>query len=196
MQDAIIKDSFYPVGINEEQFITEALIEGIGANSKSVMNYERTLAIKFNAEYVIATSSGYGSLVVALTSMGLKPGDKVLLTPTCPLCTVYALTFMRLRPIFCDISPNDFTIDLEMAERLIDNDTKAIIDIPMWGYPVNAKEVSQFAKSKGIYYLLDIALSHKAMLNGEYLWKYADIATFSTHHSKTLVTGEGGCTNG
>ncbi|WP_225085700.1 DegT/DnrJ/EryC1/StrS family aminotransferase [Pectobacterium colocasium] len=187
-----IKDSFYPVGTREEAFVLAALNSGIGGRSESVRQYEQQLKTHFNAGQAIATSSGYGSLVVALSAFGLKPGDKVLLTPTCPLCTVYALTFMRVEPVFCDISPDDFTIDLAMAERLIDDKTKAIIDIPMWGYPVDAKRVAAFARANGLYYLLDIALAHKARLDGEFLWKYADMATFSTHHSKTLVTGEGG----
>ncbi|MEQ9918641.1 DegT/DnrJ/EryC1/StrS family aminotransferase [Pectobacterium aroidearum] len=187
-----IKDSFYPVGAREEAFVLAALNSGIGGRSETVRQYEQQLKTHFNAGHAIATSSGYGSLVVALSAFGLKPGDKVLLTPTCPLCTVYALTFMRVEPVFCDISPDDFTIDLAMAERLIDGRTRAIIDIPMWGYPVDAKRVAAFARAKGLYYLLDIALAHKAKLDGEFLWKYADMATFSTHHSKTLVTGEGG----
>ncbi|QQG27851.1 DegT/DnrJ/EryC1/StrS family aminotransferase [Pectobacterium carotovorum] len=187
-----IKDSFYPVGIREEAFVLAALNSGIGGRSETVHQYEQQLKTHFNAEHAIATSSGYGSLVVALSAFGLKPGDKVLLTPTCPLCTVYALTFMRLEPVFCDISPDDFTIDLDMAGRMIDDKTRAIIDIPMWGYPVDAKRVAAFARANGLYYLLDIALAHKARLDGEFLWKYADMATFSTHHSKTLVTGEGG----
>ncbi|MEQ9890850.1 DegT/DnrJ/EryC1/StrS family aminotransferase [Pectobacterium aroidearum] len=187
-----IKDSFYPVGTREEAFVLAALNSGIGGRSDTVRQYEQQLKTHFNAGHAIATSSGYGSLVVALSAFGLKPGDKVLLTPTCPLCTVYALTFMRVEPVFCDISPDDFTIDLAMAERMIDGKTRAIIDIPMWGYPVDAKRVAAFARAKGLYYLLDIALAHKAKLDGEFLWKYADMATFSTHHSKTLVTGEGG----
>ncbi|MEI7411153.1 DegT/DnrJ/EryC1/StrS family aminotransferase [Pectobacterium aroidearum] len=188
----VIKDSFYPVGTREEAFVLAALNSGIGGRSDTVRQYEQQLKTHFNAGHAIATSSGYGSLVVALSAFGLKPGDKVLLTPTCPLCTVYALTFMRVEPVFCDISPDDFTIDLAMAERMIDGKTRAIIDIPMWGYPVDAKRVAAFARAKGLYYLLDIALAHKAKLDGEFLWKYADMATFSTHHSKTLVTGEGG----
>ncbi|QDX31012.1 aspartate aminotransferase [Dickeya poaceiphila] len=187
-----IKESFYPSGAGEEALMLDALKKGIRGDSEVVSTYEQQLKRHFGASEAIATSSGYGSLVVALSAMGLKPGDNVLLTPTCPLCTVYALTFLRLEPVFCDISPDDFTIDLAMAEQLINDRTKAIIDIPMWGYPVDAQRVGEFAHSKGLFYLLDIALAHKATWRGQLLWKWADMATFSTHHSKTLVTGEGG----
>ncbi|NDJ56510.1 aminotransferase [Enterobacteriaceae bacterium 4M9] len=187
-----ITDNFWPVGEGEEAYLLEALAKGIGGDSDIVRRYEQRLKTHFGARHAIAASSGYGALVVAMSACGLRPGDKVLLTPTCPLCTVYALTFMRLEPVFCDIRPDDFTLDLKMAERLIDSKTRAIIDIPMWGYPVAAQEVAEFARDRGLYYLLDIALAHRATLNGALLWTYADIATFSTHHSKNLVTGEGG----
>lgn len=192
MQAEALSDFFNPTATDEKSLLARALATGISGSSASVSAYERALGQHFAAKHAIATSSGYGSLVVALSAMGLKPGDKVILTPTCPLCTVYALTFMRLEPVFCDISPDDFTLDIAMADRLVDEKTRAIIDIPMWGYPVDARRVAQFARSRGLFYLLDIALAHKARLEGELLWKWADMATFSTHHSKSLVTGEGG----
>lgn len=187
-----IRESFYPSAIGEESLVLAALNDGIRGDSEAVLGYEAQLRSNFNAADAIATSSGYGSLVVALSAMGLKPGDEVLLTPTCPLCTVYALTFLRLEPVFCDIRPDDFTIDLSMAELLINERTRAIIDIPMWGYPVDAECVSEFARAHGLWYLLDIALAHKATFKEQWMWKWADMATFSTHHSKTMVTGEGG----
>lgn len=187
-----ISERFSPVGEGEAAYLLEALAKGIGGEGEMVRRYEQQLKTHFGARHAVAVSSGYGALVVALSACGLRPGDKVLLTPTCPLCTVYALTFMRLEPVFCDIRPDDFTLDLDMAVRRIDSKTRAIIDIPMWGYPVAAQEVAEFARDRGLYYLLDIALAHRATLNGKLLWTYADIATFSTHHSKSLVTGEGG----
>lgn len=187
-----IRESFYPSGQGEESLVLNALERGIRGDSEAVGVYEDALGAHFGAENVIATSSGYGSLVVALSAMGLKPGDNVLLTPTCPLCTVYALTFLRIEPVFCDIRPDDFTLDLSMAEKLVNGRTRAIIDIPMWGYPVDAESVSTFARSRNLWYLLDIALAHKAIFKERLQWQWADIATFSTHHSKTLVTGEGG----
>lgn len=187
-----ITDHFSPVGEDDAAYLLEALSTGIGGDGDMVRRYEQRLKSHFGARHAVAVSSGYGALVVALSALGLRPGDKVLLTPTCPLCTVYALTFMRLEPVFCDICPDDFTINLAMAEQRIDSKTRAIIDIPMWGYPVAAQAVAEFARDRGLYYLLDMALAHRAQLNGKLLWTYADMATFSTHHSKNLVTGEGG----
>lgn len=187
-----LADYFDSVALNEKDYIANALATGLSGNSRTVRDYEESLESYFHASHAIAVSSGFGALVVALHALGLKPGDRVLLTPTCPLCTAYALTFMRLEPVFCDICPNNFTIDLDHAKRRIDARTRAIIDIPMWGYPVEARGVSDFARAHGLHYILDVALSHRAELNGKLLWSYADIATFSTHSSKNLVTGEGG----
>lgn len=185
-------DRFDPFVSNEASLISEALVTGLTGHSEIVRRYEKSLELHFGACHAIAVSSGFGALVVALSALGLKPGDRVLLTPTCPLCTAYALTFMRLEPVFCDIQANNFSIDLKHAEHRFDDRTRAIIDIPMWGYPVPADGVSKFARAKGIPLILDVALAHWAKLNGRFLWTFSDMATFSTHSSKNLVTGEGG----
>jgi perosamine synthetase len=187
-----IIDRFDPRVETERGLLSQALAEGLSYRSGIVASYEAALAKIFGAGYALATSSGFGALVVAFAALGLQPGDKVILTPTCPLCTAYALSFLRLVPVFCDIRSNDFSLDLEMAERRFDERTSAILDIPMWGYPVPAESVAAFARSKRVPYVLDLALSHMARFNGRLLSSYADIATFSTHASKAFVTGEGG----
>jgi dTDP-4-amino-4,6-dideoxygalactose transaminase len=187
-----LPDRFDPVAKTEIETLSEALSTGLGGRSRVVTEYERRLEKQFDASHAIAVSSGFGALVVALSALGLLPGDRVLLTPTCPLCTAYALTFLRLEPVFCDIGRNDFSIALDHAERRFDARVRAIIDIPMWGYPVSAQRTASYALANGVAYVLDIALAHGCRLDGRPLWSFADVATLSTHSSKILVTGEGG----
>ena len=187
-----LTDVFDPQNSGEAEVIIEALATGLTGRSQIVSRYERGLKAEFEVAHAVAVSSGFGALVVALSALGLKAGDKVLLTPTCPLCTAYALTFLRLEPVFCDIRPDDFSMDLDHAARRFDARTKAIIDIPMWGYPVPADGVAAFARDRGMPFILDLALAHRAKLHGRLLSSFADLATFSTHSSKNLVTGEGG----
>lgn len=193
MYDPLITDEFDPRVDEESYILSSALQHGISGRSDIVSRYEGALADHFGMNAAISVSSGFGALVVGLSALGLKPGDKVLVTPTCPLCTVYALTFMGLIPLFCDTQPDNFGMDLSHADRLFDHDVAAIIEIPMWGYPLPADETQAFAEAKGVPLIMDIALAHKAQLNGKYLAEYGDLATFSTHWSKNFVTAEGGC---
>lgn len=189
---AHISDRFDPRARSDADEIARALDENLSGTGPAVTRYEAALAKAFGADEAVTASSGSSAVMVALAALGLQPGDEVILTPTCPLCTVYPIMALRLVPVFCDTLPDSFSLDLEMAERLITPNTRAIIDIPMWGYPVAADATAAFADRHGLPYVLDLAHGHAIELKGRFLWTYAQIATFSTHASKIMVTGEGG----
>ncbi|HEX2581672.1 MAG TPA: DegT/DnrJ/EryC1/StrS family aminotransferase [Dongiaceae bacterium] len=165
---------------------------GLSGTSDTVAAYEAELAAWFDARHALAVSSGAAAVTVALAALGLKRGDEVLLTPTCPLCTVYPILNLGLVPKFCDIQPDCFSFHLEDLARSIGPRTRALIDIPMWGYPVPIIALRQFADYHELPLLLDLALCSGTEFSGRPIWSYADIATFSTHESKILSTGEGG----
>ena len=187
-----ISDRFDPSSPDDASMLAVALSDGLSGASNTVLAYESALMEWFKANNAISVSSGYSAVLVALLALELRAGDEVLLTPTCPLCTVYALTALDVKPVFCDTEPDCFSIDLNDARSKITSRTRAILEIPMWGYPVPAKEVAAFAHRNGLPLVLDLALGHGTELDGELIWRHADIATFSTHSSKIFVTGEGG----
>lgn len=188
----MISDRFNPCSRRDESALASALATGLSGSDVIVQSYEAKLANWFQSPHAICVSSGYAAVLVALCALKLTPGDEVLLTPTCPLCTVFALTALGVVPVFCDTEPDSFSINLKDAHRRITSRTRALIEIPMWGYPVPASSVREFTRSHGLAFVLDMALAHGTKLAGELLWRQADIATFSTHASKILVTGEGG----
>lgn len=187
-----VPDRFDPTSPADAEMIARALARDLSGAGETVLLYEAALSHWYDAAEAIAVSSGFAAVLTALLALGLTAGDEVLLTPTCPLCTVYALTAIGVVPVFCDTQPDGFSISLDAAQAALGPRTRAIIDIPMWGYPVHATEVAGFARTHGLAYMLDLALGHGTMLGDGHIWRHADIATFSTHASKVLVTGEGG----
>jgi perosamine synthetase len=187
-----VPDRFDPTSPADAEMIARALARDLSGAGETVLVYEAALSHWYDATEAIAVSSGFAAVLTALQALGLRAGDEVLLTPTCPLCTVYALTAIGVVPVFCDTQPDGFSICLGAAEAALGPRTRVIIDIPMWGYPVHAPEVAGFARHHGLAYMLDLALGHGTMLGEDHIWRHADIATFSTHASKVLVTGEGG----
>lgn len=188
----MIPDRFDASSPEDASTLAIALADGLSGSSETVLAYETALMLWFQANHAISVSSGYAAVLVALLALDLKPGDEVLLTPTCPLCTVFALTALGVIPVFCDTESDSFSINLTNARKKISPRTRAVLEIPMWGYPVPAKQVAAFAHENGLPFILDLALGHATELDGELIWRHADIATFSTHGSKILVTGEGG----
>ncbi len=187
-----LTDRFDPRSPADRAEVTLALAGDLSGAGEPVLRYERALERWFGAPHALSVSSGYAAVLVALSALGLQPGDEVLLAPTCPLCTVFALTAIGVIPVFCDTHRDSFSLDLDQARSRLSPRTRAVMDVPMWGYPVQADKTSQFAKAHGLFYVLDLALGHGTELDGQLIWKYADLATFSTHGSKILVTGEGG----
>lgn len=189
---ATIDDRFDPATPADAPLLARALTRDLSGQGETVAQFEAALAHWYDADEAVAVSSGYAAVLTSLLALGLEAGDEVLLTPTCPLCTVYALEAIGVTPVFCDTHPDVFSIDLEAAHQAIGPRTRAIIEIPMWGYPVPADAVAEFARSHKLGFILDLALGHGIELHDRHIWHHADVATFSTHASKMLVTGEGG----
>ncbi|MET3133649.1 perosamine synthetase [Oxalobacteraceae bacterium GrIS 1.11] len=167
-------------------------MHAIFGTSDTVADYEKGLAVYFDSPYAIAISSGAAALTVSFAAVGVKPDDEVILTPTCPLCTVHLIIAASAKPVFVDTRADGFGIDLRDLDRALSPRTRAIVDIPMWGYPTQVDELQNFARNCGIAVILDLAHAHGTLLHGRPLSSYGDLSCFSTHERKPLATGEGG----
>jgi len=164
----------------------------LSGTSEIIDEYQYKLSNYFNSKYALALSSGTAAIQVALFSLGIKRGDEVILAPTCPLMTVFPIIEIGAIPIFCDTNTNDFGANISSIDSKISKKTKAVIEVPMWGYPTPISSLSSYLKTKNIPLIADLAQAHGTKLNNKYLSEYADIACFSTHDRKLLSTGEGG----
>jgi len=172
--------------------LNAALQGAISGGSDIIGEYEAELARVFGARHAIAVSSGGAALVAALYGLGIGPGDEVVLPPTCPLCTVYPIMSLGATPVFCDTNADDFGIDLDDLRRVTTPKTRAVIDVPMWGYPTPVDRLRDATRALGLPLLLDLAHSHGAKLGGRDLSAHGDVSCFSTHERKIISTGEGG----
>lgn len=160
--------------------------------SEVVQKYEKKLASFFGSEYAVAVSSGTAALQTALFVTGVGNGNEVIVPSTCPSMSVFPIIFAGANPVFCDTEVDNFGLKIEEIEKSITPKTKAIMEIPMWGYPTNVEKLKDFAKSKNLPLILDLAQAHGTKLNNRYLSSYGDISCFSTHDRKIIATGEGG----
>lgn len=181
-----------PASAADAQEIARALAGSTSGTSDANLRYEAALADWFEAGFAVSTSSGTTALLAASASLGLRSGDEVILAPTAPLCTVYALLWLRLVPVFCDVRRDSFALDPDEVRRALTPRTRALLEVPMWGYPVPADELREVARSVDLPLMLDLAHGHGVRLHGRHLSAYSDVATFSTHGSKIFPTGEGG----
>ena len=164
----------------------------LSGTSKVVLDYEDKLSEFFKSQYAVASSSGTAVIQVALFSLGVKKGDEVIVSSVCPSMSIVSIIALGAKPIFCDTSPNSFGLDINDLKKIINSKTKAVIEVPMWGYPTDVIKLKNFLSKYNIPLLLDLAQAHGTKLNGEYLSNFGDISCFSTHDRKILPTGEGG----
>ena len=176
----------------DEAAVSAALQQPISGGSEVIAEYEADLAKVFGVTQAIAVSSGGAALIAALYAAGVRPGDEVVLPPTCPLCTVYPIMFLGATPVFCDTYADGFGIDLEDLARVVTPKTRAVIDVPMWGYPTPVDRLRDATRTLGVSLVLDLAHSHGAKLDGQDLSAYGDFSCYSTHERKIISTGEGG----
>lgn len=163
-----------------------------GYENKIIGQYETLLKNYFGAKYCLALSSGTASIMVALKAIGINAGDKVILPPTAPLCTAYPIISTGAIPVFCDVRLNNFGLNLDKMSKNVPVKTKAIIEVPMWGYVTPADEMRSYSNAAKIPLICDLAHCAGATLDNKSLSSFCDIACYSTQKNKIFSTGEGG----
>ena len=172
----------------------------VGWNSKSnyyISKLEEKFAKYIGVKYAIATSSCTGALHIAMTSLGIKENDEVIVPDVSWVATAKAVSYVNAKPIFADIEKDTWNIDIKSIEGLINKKTKAIIPVHMYGQPANIFEIKKLAKKKGIYVVEDAAPAIGSRINNIKCGSIGDFSAFSFQGAKLLVAGEGGmlCTN-
>nr|BAG24103.1 probable aminotransferase [Pseudomonas cichorii] len=172
--------------------LERALHSGLTGTSPIVEEYEAALSALYGIKHVIAVSSGAASVTAALSGVDFRQADEVIVAPTGPICTVLPILSMGLVPVFCDVAPDSFGLDPQDLRRCVSPRTCAVIEVPMWGYPINSDATWAFAQEAGIALIQDLAHAHMTRLDGTWLARHGDISCFSTHDCKFISTGEGG----
>lgn len=151
---------------------------------------ERKLCEMIGAEHVALLTNGHLALEVAIEAMALT--GEVITTPFTFASTTQAIVRSGLTPVFCDISPEDFTIDVSKIEALITPRTSAIVPVHVYGNICNVEEIERIAKKYGLKVIYDAAHAFAEKRNGVDVGCFGDLSMFSFHATKVFHTIEGG----
>lgn len=188
-----IDDKYLIKNDNDEKLIMKALDDlKLSGTSDIVEKYETKLAAFFGSKYAIAVSSGTAAIHSALCALNIKNGDEIIIPATTVMMTAMPILQLSANPIFVDTNKNNFGFDINSLKRNITKKTKAIICVPMWGYPFDYKELTEIANDYQIPLIEDAAQAHNSMYNDKKVGTIGDMGCFSTHDKKILSTGEGG----
>jgi len=135
-------------------------------------------------------SNGHMALELTIQAMGLK--GEVITTPFTFASTTHAIVRNNLNPVFCDINPEDYTIDVTKIEDLITDKTTAIIPVHVYGNICNVKEIDRIAKKYELKVIYDAAHAFGVTVDGVGVANFGDASIFSFHATKVFNTIEGG----
>jgi UDP-2-acetamido-2-deoxy-ribo-hexuluronate aminotransferase len=160
---------------------------------KRVHEFEEKVKTYHGVEEAISVASGTDALHLALRAFGIGQGDEVITTPFTFFATVEAILYTGAKPVFVDIQPDTFNIDVSSIEEKITSRTKAIIPVHMFGHPADMKDIMDIAKKYGIIVIEDCAQSFGASLDNIKTGSFGNAGCFSFYPSKNLgAYGDGG----
>ncbi len=158
-----------------------------------VTAFEQEFAQYCNADYGIALNTGTSALHLALLAAGIGPGDEVITTPFTFVATVAAIVYTGATPVFVDIDPVSYTIDVTKMEQAITEKTKAILPVHLYGQPADMNPIMEIARRHGLIVIEDAAQAHRAEYKGQRIGSIGDIGCFSFYPGKNLgAYGESG----
>ncbi len=179
------------------QEIDAALARVLDANSfilgDEVKALENELAAYCGTKYAIGCASGSDALLLALMALDVQTGDEVITTPYSFFATVSAITRLGAVPVFVDIDPLTYNIDIAQIEEKITGRTKAIQPVHLYGQCADMKALRAVASKHGIPLVEDAAQAIGAGEYGVRAGSMSDVGCFSFYPSKNLGgMGDGG----
>ena len=157
------------------------------------MEFEKKFAEWQGSKYAISVSTGTAALHVALTALGIGPGDEVIVPSYTFIASSFSIVQAGAIPRFADVNLYDHCISIESAEKLVNSRTKAIMAVHLYGNVCDMDQINAFAKKHNLFVIEDNAEAFGGSYKGKKTGTLGDIAGCSFCQNKTFTTGgEGG----
>ena len=142
--------------------------------------------------HVVLYTNGHLAVENVIAAMQFPEGAEVSTTPFTFVSTTHAIVRNGLTPVFCDVNPEDYTIDTDKIESLITDKTAAIVPVHVYGNVCNVEEIELIAHKYELKVLYDAAHTFGVTYKGRSTASFGDVSCFSFHATKVFHTIEGG----
>jgi len=181
---------------DEELAYLREVIEGQEAwrwgKSNFVPRFEESFGRHLGRKYVHAVNSGTSANETACASLGLEPGDEVIIPAVAPVFVSFPIVAIGCVPVFADVDPRTQIIDPEAIDARLTDRTRAMVVIHMYGQPAPMDDLMATARRNGLRVIEDCAQAYDACYRGRKVGTIGDVACFSMQQSKHITSGEGG----
>ncbi|MCC6169605.1 MAG: DegT/DnrJ/EryC1/StrS family aminotransferase [Caldilineaceae bacterium] len=178
---------------NELKYVQQAVeTNWISSAGSFIREFEARFAEACHTRYGIACANGTVALHLAIATLGLEPGDEVILPTFTMIATINAVAYCGATPVLVDNELDCWQMDVAQVAAKITPRTKAIVPVHIYGHPVDMDPLMALARQHGITVIEDAAESHGAEYKGRRCGSLGDAASFSFYGNKIITTGEGG----
>ncbi len=193
MSDSFIPISKPTIGPRERELVLAALDSGwVSSIGKYIDQFEEEFARYCGTRHALAVSNGTTALHLALATLGLRPGDEVIVPDLTFVATANAVAYTGATPVLADIDPETLCLDPASVRALITPRTRAIIPVHLYGHPADMDALTEIAAAHGIAVIEDAAEAHGAEYRGRRVGGLGKCGVFSFYGNKIITTGEGG----
>jgi len=162
----------------------------LGAEGRAL---EDELAVACGVRHAVGVASGTDALRLALTALGVGPGAEVLTPAFSFVASASTVVMAGATPVFVDIDPETYTLDVAAAERAVTERTRAIIPVHLYGHPAPMDAIADLARRRGLAVVEDAAQAIGATWAGRPVGVWGDAACVSFYPTKNLgACGDGG----
>ena len=176
---------------DEIDAVVDVLRSGNLRQGKKTAAFEQAFAKAVGAREAVAVSSGTAALHVAYLST-IGEGDEVLVPAFSHISTASMVHFSGGVPVFCDIDPRTYTMDVEDAAARITEKTRAIAPVHLYGNACDVLAVQTLCRERDLVVIWDAAQAHGTRHRGQDIGSLGDLVCYSFYPTKNMITGEGG----
>ena len=180
------------LGEEEARAPFDSIKSGWVTQGPKVAEFEKAVAAYVGARHGVATTSCTTGLHLALASIGVGPGDEVIVPSFTFIASANAILYTGATVVFCEIDPRTYNADPADIEKRITKRTKAIMPVDQIGLPCDIDAINEVAKRHGVDVVEDAAPAIGGAYKGRKVGSNAHQTVFSFHPRKVITTGEGG----
>jgi dTDP-4-amino-4,6-dideoxygalactose transaminase len=197
------KNQYLAIKTEVDGAIQEVLDSAAYINGKAVKDFAQNLSTYLGVEHVIPCANGTDALQIAMMALDLKPGDEIITPSFTYIATTEVVALLGLKPVFVDVDPISFCMDIESLKKAITPKTKVIVPVHLYGHAAPMEEIMAIAKANNLFVIEDNAQAigcDYSFSNGvtKKTGTIGHIGATSFYPSKNLgAFGDGGalCTN-
>jgi perosamine synthetase len=180
------------LGEEEARYAYDTILTGWVTQGPKVQEFEEKFAAYTGAKYAVAVSNCTTALHLSMIVAGIGDGDEVICPSMSYIATANCIKYVNATPVFAEVNPVTYNLDVEDAAKKITPKTKAILIVHQIGMPADIDAFRELCNKNNLILIEDAACAIGSSYKGKKIGSHSDLVCFSFHPRKVITTGDGG----